>query len=136
MGAWGSGPFENDDALDFVFEIEGVDSLKAAFEGAKDDYIDAGVASEIVVAAECVAAMAGSAHPGMPEELAERLKDFPRPEADLLTQASEALAAVAKDSELVELWNEDGPNEDSDKFHAEMDGLAERLEQALGKAQG
>ncbi|QUL37136.1 DUF4259 domain-containing protein [Erythrobacter sp. JK5] len=132
MGAWGTGPFENDSALDFVHEVNGADVLVRAFEAANTDYIDVDEASAIVVAAECVAALKGFAHPDLPEDLAAQIAGFAEPDAELIALARGSLEAVMDDSELVELWNEGEPNEESNRFHAEMAGLAERLAKAAG----
>ena len=135
MGAWGTGPFENDAALDFSYEIESQDDLARAFAWAQGDYIDVDEASAVVVAADCVAAMAGLAHPGLPEDLAERVVSFGQPDAALLAQARAALAAVAAASELAELWAESGVEaQDTSGFEAEMGGLAARLAAASASA--
>ena len=61
MGAWGAGPFENDDAMDWAIDLEEsgdvgfvVEALRAA-EG--DGYLDAPEGSVTMAAAEVVAAL-------------------------------------------------------------------------------
>ena len=62
MGAWGTGSFDNDDALDFVvrLEREGETSIRAAFEDVTGldagDYLEAPEASSAIAAGEVVAA--------------------------------------------------------------------------------
>ncbi len=54
MGAWGSGPFENDDACDWLDELadSGVAALRAALALADDaEYLEAPDGSVIVAAA-------------------------------------------------------------------------------------
>ena len=127
MGAWGAGPFENDSALDFVYEVQSPHVLVKAFAAADTGYIDVDDASAIVVAAECVAALKGFPHPDLPEDLAAQIAGFAEPDAETIALARASLAAVMKDSELIELWDEGEPNEDSKRFHAEMTALADRL---------
>ena len=62
MGAWGCGSFENDDAVDWVYEFEssGVAAVASALEHvssiAEDEYLEAPEASAAIAAAEIVAA--------------------------------------------------------------------------------
>ena len=131
MGAWGPGPFENDAALDFIYEIQSSTDLVRAFEQADSDYVEVDEGSAIIVAAECVAALCGSPRPDLPEELANQIAGFPKPGPNLLALARQSLAAVRTDSELAELWDEGEASEASTRFHAEMAGLAERLDAAV-----
>ena len=130
MGAWGSGPFQNDSALDFVYEIQGTADLLRAFDWAAQDYIEVDEASSIVVAAECVAAMAGYPHSGLPDELAQLIATFPSPDSALIRKAASAQAATAAASELAELWAEGETDEHTASFRTEMEGLADRLAKA------
>jgi len=124
MGAWGAGGFENDAALDFAAEIESVDNLAAAFAAEADEKVDADTACMIVAAAECVAAMLGRPADDIPEDLADRLSGFGKPEAALLETSRNYVAMVIHDSELPELWAEaDNPEE----FNLAMTGLIDRL---------
>ena len=61
MGAWGAGPFENDDAMDWAIDLEEsgdvgfvVEALRAA---ESDGYLDAPEGSVTIAAAEVVAAL-------------------------------------------------------------------------------
>jgi hypothetical protein len=70
MGAWGPGGFENDTALDFAGRIGSLDDIRAALSvETPGTPIDAEAASEIVAAAECVAAMLGNPADDMPDDL-------------------------------------------------------------------
>lgn len=131
MGAWGCGPFDNDDALDFAGEIKCIADLERVLEGVVDNTLmDAGLASRIVVVAECVAAMHGHRHKTMPIELANMVHGFGKPSLDLYERTREQLSHVISLSELAELWAEgEGPNE----FHIEMTDLVDRLNSPVKK---
>lgn len=124
MGAWGAGSFENDTALDFAAEIESVDAIAAAFDAEPGETIDADAACRIVAAAECVAAMLGRPSDDLPEDLADRLAGFGKPERALLEAARNHVSMVISRSELTELWAEaDNPAD----FNLAMTGLIDRL---------
>ena len=112
MGAWGAGPFENDDAADWASDLESATdltlvnaALRAAAEG--DTYLEAPEASAAVAAAEVVAALAGKPSESLPDEV----RDWSRGHASLYSAALgrtalAALARVTTASELKELWEE------------------------------
>ncbi len=112
MGAWGLGSFENDDALDWVYELEGSDDLTllqgtlSAVTGAAGSYLDAYVCCRALAAAEVVAALNGHPAPGLPEEVTSWMAGRPSPPPDLTATAREAVRAVRQGSELLELWEE------------------------------
>jgi hypothetical protein len=130
MGAWGPGSFENDDAMDWLADLVdggGMDVVESAFHGVADaEYLEAPEASSAVAAAEVVAALAGRPPAELPDEAAEWVAAHGRPPGDrLVRQARAAVQRVRADSELKELWEEDGdgPNE----WHAAVDDLLRRL---------
>lgn len=124
MGAWGAGGFENDTALDFAAAVESVDDLVAAFASEPGEKVDADAACMIIAAAECVAAMLGRPADDIPEDLAERLKGFGKPDAALLETTRNHVSLVIADSELSELWAE---ADDPAGFNLAMTGLIDRL---------
>jgi hypothetical protein len=133
MGAWGAGSFDNDTALDFAARVEGVDDLARAFraatKGSEPDLsgeIDADVSCEIIVAAECVAAMRGHRSSDMPADLAERVHGFGTSSLELFDRARDTLSAVMSRSELLELW---GETESKGDFARALTDLMERLNQ-------
>jgi hypothetical protein len=75
MGAWGHSAFENDDALDWVAELEAAEDtsiLMTVFEAvleADEDYIEIPEASITIAAAEVVTALLGQADPSLPQEV-------------------------------------------------------------------
>ena len=114
MGAWGSGPFENDDALDAVdalvdgsFEL---DDLRGALAG---DYLEAPEGSVALALVEVALAALGRIDP--PAELDEvdiRLLATQLDDAtyELILRAAER--AVQPDgSELYEVWLDAGGDE-------------------------
>ncbi len=130
MGAWGAGSFENDAALDFGAEINSLDDIQGALVAANsqghvviEGEIDADIASRIIVAAECVAAMRGHRSKQMPQDLAERVHKLGKPALDLFSQARDNLSAVMSHSELCELWAEEG----SGDWNRAMTDLVGRL---------
>ena len=129
MGAWGSGSFENDAALDWAGSVESVADVRKPFDRLKslgDGYVDADLASEVVAAAETVAMLMGHRIGDFPEELAETLAGAGKPDANLYHQGRAAVLQVVRKSELADLWAEgavDGVNE----WQAEITRLIERL---------
>jgi len=112
MGAWGVGAFENDDASDWVYQLEEAgdfgllrETLAAATD--PDGYLEAPACSEALAAAEVVAALAGRAAPDLPEEVRTWVRAHRAGvPADLAGLSVRALDQVAADSELKELWAE------------------------------
>ena len=127
MGAWGMKSFENDMAMEFLYEIQehGRDVLVMAFNfprQTKVEQLTADQASQIIAGAELLAGKFG-VRGDMPVE-ARRMLPSKSLTHDLLGPVYDAVSGVIKDSELRELWLE------SDNFKAwEQDvlGLLERL---------
>ena len=125
MGAWGVGTFENDDAGDWVYQLESAADLKLvrrtlAAAADPDGYLEAPACAEALAAAEVVAALAGRPAPDLPEEVRGWAKDHAlRAPPDLLDLSVRALDQVAADSELRELWD------DSDEGPAWIDRVQE-----------
>jgi len=109
MGAWGTGHFENDDALDLIAEVQGPDDLDRVLRAvteSEDVSIDASVASEAMAAADIVAALMGRPADDCPEDLAKRLDALGAPAPALIKLAQESVSRVLMESELVDLWAE------------------------------
>jgi hypothetical protein len=111
MGAWGTGPFDNDDAADFATSLDHLqpkqrvgairDALTEA--GEQTGYLDRDVGGAAVAAAALLAAQGDNGLPidciHGPKQLIPELPDDLRPIAVL------ALARVlGENSELNELW--------------------------------
>ena len=136
MGAWSHEPFGNDDALDWVYQLENVKDesvLARVFNRAienQDDYLEADDGFVIVAAAEVVAKLLGKGtqQDSYTEQVDEWVKsvDF-QPSADLLAKAQTALDLVlGEESELKELWSE-AEEEDRDAWYSNIEALKKIL---------
>ena len=117
MGATGAGPFENDDALDFLDDLEGSEPTErrkkvlAAMERVVGDqgYIEAPAMAEAVAAAAVVAASddpeATAGEPYLPSWLDDDPLDVDERLEDLATQTLHR-ALRHDDNEWWELWEE------------------------------
>ena len=112
-GAWGSGSFENDDALDWIGDCadgRADASVSAAFAAVlSGDYIQAPEGSAAVAAAEVLASAVGKPPSDPPTELAACVKRLRAENVrTLAATARQALARVLdpKISELSQLWAE------------------------------
>jgi hypothetical protein len=130
MGAWGSGSFENDTALDWAGRIrspcdlrEPIDRLKAVGSG----NVDADLACEVIAAAEAVAMLMGRKGPGFPEDLEERLAATGEPDKQFYHQVRSAVMQVMRKSELADLWEESAAETGNNEWLASLTGLIERL---------
>jgi hypothetical protein len=132
MGAWGAGYFENDDAQDWLGELEesGLDAIQSALLVADEEEIDAVDGARAVAAAVVVLAMAGSTVKDMPEELEAWLEEHAkRPDAALMERAQNAMHAVYEESELRDVWED---TDDFDHWAKLMRQLIKRLDDRAG----
>ena len=117
MGAWGSGVFENDDASDWVWELEDdtdgrvlIEALSIVVDTPVDEQPEAPDCSNALAAAEVVAsARATSSTSHLPTEALvwiQAHRELVTP--GLVALASGAVERVAIDSELKDLWDEAG----------------------------
>lgn len=137
MGAWGSGSFENDTAMDWAAGVQSVDDVRKPFErlkevtdanaGGEEPMLDSDFACELIGAAETVAMMLGRRSAGFPGELAQRLAAAGEPSNLLYHQARNAVLHVIRSSELAELWEEAAADAESNEWLAEMTRLIDRL---------
>jgi hypothetical protein len=118
VGAWGSGPFSNDDALDWIadFEESGVPVIVQAFGSVDNQYLEAPEASRIIAAAEVVAAAFGRPSSDLPETLRAPVmstRDAIIQSGEIRENALRAVDRVLGDaSELKELWQDAGESYD------------------------
>ena len=121
MGAWGTGIFENDSALDWIGELVAENdesiiystlaSIDNKVESITDTYIEEPDASAILAAAEIVAYLSGNPSDDLPEEVVDWLEENKLNNiSELLELARSSVKTVKKKSELRELW------EESDEF--------------------
>jgi hypothetical protein len=137
MGAWGSGSFENDTALDWAASVESLADVRRPFErlkemtDASDDgaalVVDADLASELIAAAETVAMLMGRTSRDFPDELAQRLAEAGEPDDLMYHQARNAVCHVLRKSELAELWEEAAADSGTNEWNAAITGLIGRL---------
>jgi Domain of unknown function (DUF4259) len=130
MGAWGHGSFDNDDAMDWVAELEGAESTQPisdalnAVRDVGDDYLEVTEAAMGLAAAEVVAALFGKPTAKLPDEVTTWVAGQKPPKPGLVKKAQWVVQRVLKDSELKELWVE---SDDADKWKQETEGLLQRL---------
>ncbi len=134
-GGWDTGSFDNDDALDWIYELSESDDLsvvESALQNAVDasGYLEAPTGSAAIAAAEVVAALSGKPRSELPPEVTDwvRTHEFVVG-SDLVETARSAISAVrnSQSSELAQLWSES--KELADAWEADLGDLLERLEQ-------
>jgi hypothetical protein len=132
VGAWGSGPFESDEALDFLDVLSEEPSwpfVGRAFNDAlAQGYLETTEASAAVAAAAIVVAARKGPAGLLDENFVEDYGDLvgklgPMPD-DLLALARAALAKVKANSELAELWAD---SDSADEWLAAIDTLERGL---------
>jgi len=130
MGAWEVGNFANDDASDWVYDLEGssgTDLLIEAIEAVEhNDYADSPDCCIALAAAEAIAAANG--HPA--EDLPDGVRDWVEQQEDkaaikkLAPRAAKVVRKLQTKSELKDSW------EESDNWHdwqMVVEGLLRRL---------
>ena len=124
MGAWSEDNFGNDDAGDWVYDLEkskGIETLMSAIKlvNSSDDYLESPDCSEALAASEVIAAALTNDFSLVPEEVKKwvtkkpsLLGKKPKIETTHAVEAIKAVQKIVKDSELKELWeeSEDYPN--------------------------
>ncbi len=128
MGTWDVGPFDNDGASDWAWELEESDSievLKAALDP-QASYVEAPEGEIAIAAAAVLTAFVGESV-GVPDEVASWVNSHRHLDVrELKTDALSALdAVVSEDSELTELWEESG---DSASWRATVDQIRHVLD--------
>ncbi|WP_045690386.1 MULTISPECIES: DUF4259 domain-containing protein [Hymenobacter] len=132
MSTWGYYNFDNDTAADFAGafrdnpdEASLADALQRAANGDQD--IDATAASEALAAAEIVAAIQGHPAQDFPADLILVIRQLnPAASTDLRKMSRKAVKAIAKHSELQELW---AGSEDSNNWQELQKDLVHRLKE-------
>jgi hypothetical protein len=139
MGAWGTGSFDNGDALDLVGRLDryGIDALKEALDEVTnvdpDGYLHAPEASSAIAAAEVVAAGLDGMALQLPEPaqawLAEHHESVVTP--SLVALARRAVERALVRSELRELWEESAAQ--SEQWASGVRELIKRLDAGGGR---
>jgi Domain of unknown function (DUF4259) len=129
MGAWSIEHFDNDAALDWLYDFSmtpSVQLLEDTFKAVADttDYIESDDGAAVLAAAEVIAAVKGKKSAAYPEdtEVFSSLRISP----ELIARALQAIDVVSREdnSELKELWQESDEYEDWQKA---VNDLRERL---------
>ena len=131
MGAWGMGPFENDDASDWLYELEVArnstileNALNAVVQNS-DPYLEASDCTVALAACEILAALRGKPADSLPEEAETWIQQHKNTEADeLIVLAEAAIERMRTNSELKELWEE---SRELDDWLKTLDDLLMRL---------
>jgi len=131
MGVWGAGVFDNDDALDWVYDL--ADAGKQAHVSAALDVVvrERENHPEIsdcrigLAAAEIIAALHGDPSPELPEEAEEWIGDEILQNDALRVKAEKAVTVILEDSELKDKW-ENSTN--FEKWKTNLENLLKRLE--------
>ncbi|MBK8978357.1 MAG: DUF4259 domain-containing protein [Planctomycetes bacterium] len=128
MGRWGIGPFDNDHAADWLYELAEADdaevlrdALGSALGAAIPDEIDSALA---LAAAETVAAWCGRPAPELPEEVTEWVLTRARAPREIVDLAWRAVDRVGRSSVMREVWLAE---DDASAWVDYVTGLAERL---------
>lgn len=143
MGAWETGNFGNDDALDFVADVEekGKGEILKAIQKialSQDKELDATDCTIALAAIEYIAAAKGYAAEDMSEEAEEWLEKnkllpfktggflgIGAKTIDIVSLSNKAIDKIRTYSELKELWEESG--DDYEEWLQVLDNLKERI---------
>lgn len=116
MGALGVSPFLNDNALDWVWNLEAAEDFSVLsealdFVASQDEIIEDG--EEAIAAAEVVAALRGHPLSELPDEVSEFLKKHGKknPSTALVKLAIAVVRRIAEESHLKSSWQEAGSAE-------------------------
>src|ERR1700693_363466 len=121
MGAWGVLAFDNDDANDWAYGLEGVSDLSlvesafAEVESAGAGYLEQGAACNALAACEVIARLRG--RPGYTSSYTEKVDRWVaahriEPPAGLVTGGGAVIARIlGPESELREVWEDAGDEE-------------------------
>ena len=131
MGVWGFGIFENDESLDWIYDLADAGSL-ARVSAALDVVIrnrneipevsDCRIA---LAAAEIIAALHGDPSPDLPEEAEEWIGDKILENENLRAKAEDAVGIILRNSELKEKLEH---SLNFDKWQIRIQNLQKRLE--------
>lgn len=130
MGAWGFGAFDNDDAIDWISDLEEsedatvLEDALIAIPNDDSEYVEAPECSMAVAAAEVVAALAQHPSVDLPEQIREWVKNKPAPDEKLRRRAHDVIARILRSSELKELWSD---SSDAEAWTASLHDLQRRL---------
>lgn len=134
MGTWGVNSFGNDNAADWVWELEKASDLSVVEEAIErvldcgDEYVESPDAQEAIAAAEVLARLKGK--PDLQDAFSEGVdkwvKSHPiKPPPALVQQALQALDRILREpSELLDCWQD---SDDLQGWTAAVEDLKKRL---------
>ncbi len=131
MGAWDIGPFDNDDAADWLYALEAssdISTIAAALgviTDIGDEYLEAPDCWNALAAVEIIAALRGHPIATLPDNAkawVEAHREFDV--SSLVPTAQAVIQRIRSNSELNELWDE---SEEAAKWHATLDDVCARL---------
>lgn len=131
MSVWGSGIFENDDALDWIYDLADSGTLSRVISALdviiknKEDELDIPDCRIALAAAEIVAAMAGDPSPDLPEEAEEWIGEKILEDEKIREKAEKAVRKIQANSELKNRWEKAA---NYSKWQATISDLIRRLE--------
>jgi len=131
MSGWGMGIFENDDSLDWIYDLADAGSLarvSAALDVIirnKDEFLELSDCRIALAAAEIIAAMHGDPSPDLPEEAEEWIGDKILENENLRAKAEDAVVLILRNSELKEKWE---CSVNFEKWQIKIQNLQKRLE--------
>jgi uncharacterized protein DUF4259 len=114
VGAWGTGSFQNDSAIDWFYTVEEAVEPGLVIASALDDALaesgdlELDSASTAIAGAELLASSAGEAAEDLPDQIRRWVAEHPhQPHGGEIEQAVLAVERVRGESELRELWEEE-----------------------------
>ena len=106
MAEWGPGIYENDDAMDWIYDLLDSGSLSRVKYALNVIALDGSGPYEIadcriaLAAADIIAALDGEVNPNLPKEAEEWVEMTNRSASDLRAKAEEVVQTIIKASEL------------------------------------
>jgi len=131
MSVWGTGIFENDDALDWVYDLADSGTLARVVSALdvvlknKDDDLEVADCRIGLAAAEIIAAMTGDPSPQLPEEAEEWIGEKILENERLREKAQQVVHVIQKNSELRDKWEK---STNFPQWQATLNDLQKRLE--------
>jgi hypothetical protein len=131
MSVWGTGIFENDDALDWIYDLADSGSLSRVISALdvvlknKEDDSDISDCRIALAAAEIVAAMSGDPSPELPEEAEEWIGEKILENEKIREKAENAIRMILEASELKNKWEK---STNYPKWQSTISDLQKRLE--------
>jgi hypothetical protein len=128
MGAWGTAAFDNDDASDWVYELEkqGIAAVDSALrEALGPGELEMPTDVNAIAAGEVIAAARGRPVDGLREDILALANGLaPSVTTEHAARARTAVERVLAGSEVAELW---GETDDDDEWRGLVQDLIRRL---------